>query len=204
MSTEILSLNEIVESQASKYITHNTALRQLEAQLVRVLSKTTTAQPGSPANGNTYIIPASATGTDWAGQDGKIGHFYSNAWVFYAPIEGQRLWVNNENREVVYEEGAWLDAPGSAVGLTVHDMASDADYTLTASQAFNRILKITDSGVLLSAARNIIVPAQVREFVFWNATAQSLTFKTSAGTGMAVAAGAKGHGFCDGVNVEGV
>lgn len=204
MSTEILTLDELIESQASKYITHNTALRQLEAKLVRVLSKTTTAQPGSPANGDTYIIPASATGVDWAGQDGKIGHYYSGAWFFYTPIEGQRLWVNNENREVVYEEAAWLDAPGSAVGFSLHNMASDADYTLTASQAFNRIIKITDSGVLLSAARNIIVPTQVREFVFWNATAQSLTFKTSAGTGTAVAAGAKGHGFCDGVNVEGV
>lgn len=107
MSTDILSIDEIGESQASKYATHNTGLRQLEAQLVRVLSRTTGAEPGSPSAGDVYIIPSGATGTNWSGQDGKIGHYYSGAWHFYTAVEGHRLWVNDEDIIVRYDGSSW-------------------------------------------------------------------------------------------------
>jgi hypothetical protein len=72
---------------------------------------------------------------------------------------------------------------------TVHNMASDADYTLTIIQSNNIVVEITDTGVLLTAARNIVVPDQVRGLIVKNNTAQDLTFKTSAGTGVLVAPG---------------
>lgn len=56
MTTDILGLSELTENQSSKYLTHNEALRQLEAFLVRVLSRTTGLSEITPSNGDVYII----------------------------------------------------------------------------------------------------------------------------------------------------
>ena len=82
-----------------------------------------------------------------------------------------------------------------------HNMTADADYTFTASENRYGRAVITDSGVLLTAARNIIVSTTQREFFVLNSTAQTLTFKTLSGTGIAVIAGASQRLYCDGTNV---
>lgn len=108
MTTDILALPELSGSQANKYITHNEALRQLEARIVRVLSRTVTAQPGSPASGATYIIPAGATGTDWSTYTaGDIAHYYGGAWDHWTPVEGARVWVNDEDKLYVWSGSTW-------------------------------------------------------------------------------------------------
>lgn len=108
MATEILVVDEIIQSQAQKEVTHNEGLRQIEGKIVRALSKTTTAEPASPANGDVYIVPAGATGTNWTGQDGNIAHFYGGGWKFYPPKEGYRLWINDEDVIAVYDGAAWI------------------------------------------------------------------------------------------------
>jgi hypothetical protein len=95
---------------------------------------------------------------------------------------------------------------GLAAGVLVHDMASDADYTLATTGDYprewqNHVIKITDTGVVLTTGRNIIVPDNVRAYMFVNDTAQSLTLKRSAGTGIAVATGNWAMLYCDGTNV---
>lgn len=88
----------------------------------------------------------------------------------------------------------------------VHDMASDADYTLGTTGVYPRewqhlVIQVTDTGVILTAARNIIVPVNTRVYLFKNDTAQILTLKTSAGTGIAVAVAMWALLRCDGTNV---
>lgn len=107
MSTEILAVDEIVEAQASKYLTHNTALRQLEGRLVRAKDKDLTTPPGSPANGDTYIVPSGASGV-WSGHTNKIAHFYGGAWSYWTPIEGARLWLNDEDLVYAFNGTAWV------------------------------------------------------------------------------------------------
>ena len=88
--------------------------------LVRVLSATTVAQPGSPAEGDVYIVPASATGTDWAGQDGKIAHYYGGAWHTYTPPEGLGIYSTGDAAVYRYLAGAWAEeaAAGGASAFT--------------------------------------------------------------------------------------
>lgn len=82
-----------------------------------------------------------------------------------------------------------------------HDMASDADYTLsTAENRYGRVI-ITDTGVVLTTGRNIIISTTERMFFVQNDTAQTLTFKTAAGTGIAIPAGLTRILACDGTNV---
>jgi hypothetical protein len=132
MTTEILSLPEIVQSQASKYVSHNTALREIEAKTIRVLSRVTTAQPGSPSEGDTYLLPASSTGTDWAGHDGELAHYYGGAWSFYTPAEGWRVWVNDEDDLIAYDGSNWVALMGL---IKIPVVNKTGNYTITTADA---------------------------------------------------------------------
>lgn len=112
MTTPRLSMPEIVESQAGKYLTHNEALRVLDALVqLTVQDRDLTAPPGSPANGQCWIVGASATGA-WVGHDGEIAQRYAGAWYFIAPQEGWRAWVVDEQMLVVHTAAAWADLVG--------------------------------------------------------------------------------------------
>ena len=142
MTTELLALDEIVSSQAQKEVTHNTALRQIEGRLIRVLSRTTTAEPASPNAGDTYVVPASATGTNWSGQDGKIAHYFGGAWTFYAPIEGLSLHVNDEDIRIEYNGAAWQRAGGDlSAASAIAVGASPFAHTNNGSQDVDIIIQ---------------------------------------------------------------
>ena len=86
-------------------------------------------------------------------------------------------------------------------GRLPYNMVSDADYTLTSGQQRNIILAITDTGPVLTATRNIIVPTENRIWWFENLTAQSLVVKTAAGSGVTVPSGNRVLLACNGTNV---
>lgn len=100
--------------------------------------------------------------------------------------------ANQSQKEVTANEAFDTIDEGLA-GELVHDMASDANYTLDTSEPAkeheNLVLHITDTGVVLTAQRDIILPDQKQLHVGWNDTAQTLRFKTAAGAAFSVAAG---------------
>lgn len=93
---------------------------------------------------------------------------------------------------------AWVQ-PASITGRLALAM-SDANTTLTAAQARNQILEFTGT---LTAARDIIVPAAAQQWTVFNNTTGgfALTVKTSAGTGIAIAAGMRAIVYADATNV---
>ena len=84
---------------------------------------------------------------------------------------------------------------------STHNIAADSDYTLTAKQNDYGRIVITDTGVVLTVARNIIVDNIQKAFVVQNDTLQILTFKTLAGIGVAVNPGAYTELYNDGTNI---
>lgn len=198
MATEVLGITELVDSQAAKYATHNEALRQLEGRMVRVKSRTTTAQPGSPAAGDTYILPTGATGTNWAGNNGKIAHYYGGSWKFWTPVEGARVWVNDEDQRVVYDGGAWvLDTRASMLTKSV---AGGSNVTLTAAENSYPAIDLTGA---ITSNISVIVTTTPKLLVVKNSTTGdfTITVKTSAGSGIVVPRGAREMLYCDGTNV---
>lgn len=108
MTTPVLGLPEVTDGQASQGAIHNEALRELMAKTVRVLSRTTAGEPGSPADGDAYILPSGFSGASWGGSAvNRIAHFIGGVWQFYTPAEGWRVWVNDENIQVVYDGSIW-------------------------------------------------------------------------------------------------
>lgn len=91
-----------------------------------VLGYLTNTPPGSPANGDTYIIGAAPTGA-WAGQGGKVTRYstVAAAWEFYTPKNGWTLEANSAREnyrytgsawEIYYQEGTWTP---TLTGFTV-------------------------------------------------------------------------------------
>ncbi len=83
----------------------------------------------------------------------------------------------------------------------IKNITIDANYTLSAEENQYGNIKITDTGTVLTAARNIIMNGNEHTFVFNNATAQDLTVTNSGGTGITVSAGQIKHLRNDSVNV---
>jgi len=104
--TPNLGLPYIVAAQSQKHVTHNEAIRALDAIVqLSVLDRDLTAPPGSPANGARYIVAASPTG-GWAGHAGDIAAYQNGAWALYHPLEGFIAWVADEDAAVVWNGSA--------------------------------------------------------------------------------------------------
>lgn len=86
------------------------------------------------------------------------------------------------------------------------NFASDADLTLSTSGTIAQwqygVIELTDTGTALTTGRNVIVPDNERIYRIVNNTAQTLTIKTSAGTGIELTTLTGGLLYCDGTNVE--
>ena len=78
-STTILNLPYLAAAQAQKHVTHNEALRTLDAIVqISVLDRDISSPPGSPAEGDRYIVAANPTGA-WSGKTGAIAAFQDSA-----------------------------------------------------------------------------------------------------------------------------
>lgn len=109
-TTENLNLPYILPAQAQKHVTHNEAIRALDALLqLAVLSRTVAAPPASPTAGDRYIVPVGATGV-WAGQAKAMAAWQDGTWSFYAPRGGWLACVLDENRLLAFKAGDWTPA----------------------------------------------------------------------------------------------
>ncbi len=106
-SSPLLSLPYIQPAQAQKHVTHNEALRRLDALVqLSVESRTLIEPPVSPADGARFIVATGATG-DWAGQDHAIALNAGGGWLFLAPNVGWQAYVVDEAIEVTWQGSLW-------------------------------------------------------------------------------------------------
>lgn len=116
--TPLLGMPEIAESQSSKYITHNEALRIIDALVhLAPIDKDLTSPPGSPSDGDLYIVGPSATG-GWSGHDDDIAYYSSSSWIFITPQEGMQAWMQDEDSFYTFEGASAGWVQGSGLGAT--------------------------------------------------------------------------------------
>lgn len=196
MSTEIIGLDEIIASQSAKEITHNTGLRQLEGRIIRVKSKTIASQP-TGNNGDTYILPAGGTGFNWSGYSAnQIAHYYGGSWKAWTPVEGVRVWVNDEDATYVYDGAAWVlyNRPLPVRGVSADNGDAAASLTVAAfvsTQIWNTPIT-ADRAVTLSTTG----AKSGDRFRIVRTAAATGAFNLNVGTGPLKAMGTAGS-FCD-------
>lgn len=120
-----LQVDEISESQAGKYVTHNAAVRKLRilSQII-VKDRNLTAPPGAPTNGDTYIPAATATGA-WAGYENRIVFYSGTSWVSLTAAEGWMAYLQDENIFIVYNGSSWVNFQGGVVATSVNGFDED-------------------------------------------------------------------------------
>jgi hypothetical protein len=107
--TPLIGLPLLEASQAQKHVTHNEALLLLDALVhLAVISRALATPPTLPADGDRYLVAASAAG-DWLGHSGHLAFREAGAWRFAVPKTGWRLWVAAESLFLLFNGAVWLD-----------------------------------------------------------------------------------------------
>jgi hypothetical protein len=143
--TPNLGLPYIDGSQAQKHVTHNEALRILDAAIqIGVLDLTLTAPPAGPVEGERHVVASGATGA-WAGQDDTIATWQDGAWAFLAPKAGWCIWSVADNSLFVFDGAAWHSAGGTAAFDNV------AHFGINTTASSPNLLTVTSNAALFTA-----------------------------------------------------
>ena len=159
--TERLDFPLIEENQNLARITHNTAMTQLDGFVhLTVLDRDLSTPPGSPSDGDCYIVKATGTGA-WAGHDGDVALYYSG-WTFKTPFEGMRAWIADENKFMVYDGASWSEV---GAGGTSHELLSTT-HTDTVSASFQEgdMLVVVDQGSAVYKLQRFAHPGTACKF----------------------------------------
>lgn len=110
MTTPRLSIEEPVEGTAGNAVTVSRGMRWLEALLAGELKSSVVATPpGSPADGDLYLVAASPTGA-WTGQAGKLALRLEGAWQFRTVKGGMQFFDVAAKELIAYSsvESLWF------------------------------------------------------------------------------------------------
>jgi hypothetical protein len=116
-ATANLALPFIEAAQAQKHVTHNEALRILDAAIqIAVADRTRMTPPASPIDGERHIV-ASGAGGAWSGQGDAIATWQDGAWAFLAPKQGWCVWSVADDVLLVFDGANWRDLRDLRVSL---------------------------------------------------------------------------------------
>jgi hypothetical protein len=160
-----MGLPLIAAAQAQKHVTHNEALRKLDAVVqIGVISVGLNAPPASPAEGDSYIIGATPTGA-WAARPQCVAVWSSGAWLIYDPVTGWLAWDASTQSIRVFTGGTW-------------GMATSSGFTWAGQAPLGNAVDFT--GIPLSAKEICVILDYVR-LSFTVTTSISLRVGNSSG-----------------------
>ena len=163
----------IAPNQEQKHITHNEALVKLDALIqLSAASQTLTVPPGSPAEGDRYIVAAGATGA-WAGKAGNLALWTNGAWAFYVPRAGWTCYIAATSNLWAYSGSAWVAVTGggSAFPDTAFEITDNADAT--------KKMRVELSGITTGNTRILTVPNVSGTIALLDGNAQTFSTPTT-------------------------
>jgi len=127
--TARLKLPYIMPSQAQKHITHNEALRMIDAIVhIRVSGQNLDASPDMPTEGESYTVGGTPSGA-FTGQAGKVAAFQDGAWSFFQPRAGWTLWDEALSGLFVFDGSDWIAVAPRMDELPLLGINATADET---------------------------------------------------------------------------
>ena len=91
-------------AKITEYVTSSISGMSWQAPVKSVV----TAPAGTPAEGDRYLVKATATGA-FAGKEGKIAEYDGSSWVFTNPVDGMALFVEDTDEQYAYNGTAWVN-----------------------------------------------------------------------------------------------
>jgi hypothetical protein len=142
-TTPRLHLPYIAPQQAQKQVTYNEAMRLLDLLVQPVVSsRSLTAPPAAPEEGETHIV-GSGAGGDWTGREQDFASWLDGTWSFRAPAPGWLCYVADAAEIAVFTPGGWVSfASNGGSSIASFGINSGADL-------YNR-LTVAASGSLFN------------------------------------------------------
>jgi len=184
-----LRIPYIAAAQAQKHVTHNEAMTLLDTLVqLSVLDKDLTTPPGSPAEGDCYIVAGgggTATGA-WIGWEQHVARYIDGAWRSYLPGQGNGAgwlaWVQDEDAMYRFDGAAWtlagIEGPTGPQGVPGTDGAPGVDGTDGQSFQPNAVVNAIAGRATHDAAAAAFSVLVVSDST--NANQPTLYFKLSA------------------------
>ena len=114
-----LRLPYLDANQNQKTVTHNAALRMLDALVnLHVASTVLSAPPAAPNDGQCWIVASGGTGA-WLGKDLNVAAWQDGAWSFYAPNPGYVAYVDALGGALMWNGTAWVSLLGAVTALAL-------------------------------------------------------------------------------------
>lgn len=112
----------------------------------RVLSKVT-ALPGSPIDGMVYIVPT-------GGDANKIAVRDNDAWVYYTPLTGWLVWIDDVSGHYKFTGSAWvaLVAGGALTAADVEYIPADTTQADNVQDAIEQLYAAVGGGGSVDAS----------------------------------------------------
>lgn len=128
--SNLLEIPEMASTQEERSVTFNEAVAKLEAGagLFPALDVNLNTPPGSPVDGDVYVLGAAPTGA-WSGHGSNIAVFYNASWRYMPARSGLLAYAVNDDSFYRYKTGyGWevttIAAGGGGVGTTQTDFLS--------------------------------------------------------------------------------
>ncbi|MTH96077.1 DUF2793 domain-containing protein [Roseibium sp. RKSG952] len=106
-----LALPLLAAAQAQKHVTHNEALLRLDGLLHAGILGTRADPPGSPQEGDGYLIGDNAGG-EWSGRNSQFALFRDGVWHYADPFDGFAVFDRTTGGWLIFSNGAWQAADG--------------------------------------------------------------------------------------------
>ena len=140
-NTPNLSLPQWAAGQDQPWTSVNEALQLIDASVqLSVISNALSTPPGSPSEGDRYIVAATASGA-WVGWEDSIALWVGGVWARLEPVAGWKAWVNSESALFVFD-GGWT----AFFGGRVNSIVAGANVTVDASDPNNPVVASTGGG----------------------------------------------------------
>lgn len=143
-----LKFKRIHEGQASAEVSVNENFNEVETLLqAGIVDRDLSAAPKG-VNGNAYIVAGTPAGGDpWENHGNDIAAYY-DGWVFFTPLEGWRVWVNDEDLEVFFDGTNWTavaQRDSHKTGITAFAGGGQASATAILHE-INRVTTVATAG----------------------------------------------------------
>ena len=179
MATSLLPYDEWVAGTLQNSVPANTNALRSEVLAANVISDATTAQPGSPADGDCYIIPSGRTGAQWSTfAIDSLAYYRGGTWYEFTAYEGLLKVVAGELQ--IYNGSAWGVYAGSGgSGDVVGPASATADAVALFDGTTGKLLK---NGVTIAQIQRIEQNSQSAAYTLVLADAGRHIFHPSADT----------------------
>jgi len=141
LTTPNLNLPYIAPAQAQKHVTHNEAIRTLDALVQLSVLAVQDNPPEMPQNGMRYIIGLLPIGV-FEGRANQLAVFQDGAWAFFMPQIGWQAYDQNQSSLLIFKGDIWTEALSDGQDsfemtqrLGINGQADDVNRLLLHSEA---------------------------------------------------------------------